>query len=294
MTHSNTLAETLTPLHQNNKFILITGATAGIGQVAAQTLAAQGHEILIIGRNPAKTAEVTETIHKQTGSDKVHFLIADFSDLRQVRQLADQVKNKFPPLNVLINNAGAYFNRRHRTQYGVEKTFLVNHLAPFLLTTLLLGHLQEDARIINVASDAQQYGTIDFDDLNYDRFYFGFTAYARSKLANILFTYALVRRLENNRVTVNTLHPGHVATDIYKTNFSILGPALKWFMGLFAMTPEQGADNTIYLAASPEVEGVTGKYFVEHEAVPSSPLSYDEDLAEQLWEVSERLTSQDN
>ena len=273
------------------KLILITGATSGIGQTSAQALAEQKHEIIIVGRSPAKTAQVTETIRKQTGNDKVHFLLADFSDLGQVRDLANQVKQNFPPLDVLVNNAGAYFNRRNKTPYGVEKTFLVNHLAPFLLTNLLLDHLQDHARIVNVASDAHQYGKIDLNDLYLNRFYFGFLAYARSKLANVLFTYELARRVKDKHVVVNALHPGHIATDIYKNDFSILGPALKWFMGLFILTPEQGADNTIFLAVSPKVEGVTGKYFVKREAVSSSPLSYDEDLAKRLWEVSERLTS---
>lgn len=273
------------------KLILITGATSGIGQAATQALAAQKHEIIIVGRSPAKAAKVAETIRKQTGNEKVHFLLADFSDLGQVRDLANQVEKNFPRLDVLVNNAGAYFNRRKRTPYGVEKTFLVNHLAPFLLTNLLLDHLQDRARIINVASDAHQYGRIDLNDLYFNHFYFGFLAYARSKLANVLFTYELARRVKDKHVVVNALHPGHIATDIYKNDFSILGPALKWFMGLFTLTPEQGANNTLYLASSTKVENVTGKYFVKREAVPSSPLSYDEDLAKRLWGVSEKLTS---
>lgn len=242
------------------KLILITGATAGIGEAASYALAAQGHELILVGRNPAKTESVAKQIREQIGNQAVHFLLADFSDLGQVRQLAEQVKTQFPKLDVLVNNAGAYFNRHQKMSCGVEKTFLVNHLAPFLLTQLLLDHLQDHARIVNVASDAQQYGELDLNDLNFEKSYFGFAAYARSKLANILFTYELARRVQVNQVTVNALHPGHVATDIYKTDFSILGPILKWFMGLFIMTPEQGADNTIYLATSAAVEGVTGKY----------------------------------
>ncbi len=275
----------------NNKLILITGATSGIGQAAAQALAAQGHEILIVGRNPAKTEGVAKQIREQTGNQAVHFLLADFSDLEQIRHLAEQVKTQFPKLDVLVNNAGAYFNRRQRMSGGVEKTFFVNHLAPFLLTNLLLDHLQNPARIINVASDAHQYGQLDLNDLNFEKSYFGFAAYARSKLANILFTYELARRLAGSGVTVNALHPGGVATNIFSTDFSIFGPLIKGVVSLFTLTPTQGADNTIYLASSPDVEGVTDKYFVKRAAVPSSPPSYDKDLAKRLWEASEKLTS---
>lgn len=275
----------------NNKLILITGATSGIGQAAAQALAAQGHEILIVGRNPAKTEGVAKQIREQTGNQAVHFLLADFSDLEQIRHLAEQVKTQFPKLDVLVNNAGAYFNRRQRMSGGVEKTFFVNHLAPFLLTNLLLDHLQNPARIINVASDAHQYGQLDLNDLNFEKSYFGFAAYARSKLANILFTYELAHRLAGSGVTVNALHPGGVATNIFSTDFSIFGPLIKGVVSLFTLTPEQGADNTIYLASAPEVEDVTGKYFVKREAVASSALSNDKELAKRLWEVSEKLTS---
>ena len=275
----------------NNKLILITGATSGIGQAAAQALAAQGHEILIVGRNPAKTEGVAKQIREQTSNQAVHFLLADFSDLEQIRHLAEQVKTQFPKLDVLVNNAGAYFNRRQRMSGGVEKTFFVNHLSPFLLTNLLLDHLQNPARIIHVASDAHQYGQLDLNDLNFEKSYFGFAAYARSKLANILFTYELAHRLAGSGVTVNALHPGGVATNIFSTDFSIFGPLIKGVVSLFTLTPTQGADNTIYLASSPDVEGVTGKYFVKRAAVPSSPPSYDKDLAKRLWEVSEKLTS---
>ena len=281
----------MTDKQPNRKLILITGGTSGIGEAAAHALAAQGNEILIVGRNPAKTDRVVKELKAQGANSPVHALVADFVDLDQIRRLAENVKKDFPPLDVLVNNAGAYFNRRQRTACGVEKTFLVNHLAPFLLTNLLLDHLQENARIVNLASEAHWNGQLDLDDLNFDRFYFGFAAYGRSKLANILFTYELARRLAGSKVTVNVNHPGGVATNIFSTDFSIFGPLLKWIVSWFTLTPEQGADNTIYLATSPEVEGVTGKYFVKREAVPSSPLSYNEDLAGRLWEVSEKLTS---
>ena len=172
-------------------------------------------------------------------------------------------------------------------------TFLVNHLAPFLLTNLLLKTIQASApaRIVNVSSDGHRYGTMNFNDLSFKSGYFGMKAYARSKLANILFTYELARRIADNGVTVNTLHPGHVATDIWASNFSFVGPALKLVMGFFALTPEQGADNSIYLASSSSVAGTTGKYFVKREPVQSSPISYDEEIAQRLWDLSESLTS---
>lgn len=275
----------------NKKLILITGASAGIGEAAAYALAAQRHELILVGRNPAKTEKVAQQIRTKAGNEAIHALAADFVDLEQVRGLAAQVKQKFPPLDVLVNNAGAVFMRRYRTRYGVEKTFLVNHLAHFLLTNLLLDHLRENARIVNVSSGSHRNGQLDLNDLNFDRFYSGLAAYGRSKLANVLFTYELARRLGDRKITVNALHPGRVGTDIFKADFSSLGPLIKWVVSLIALTPEQGADNTIFLAASAEMDGVTGKYFVKRDAVPSSPLSYDTELARQLWEVSERLTS---
>jgi NAD(P)-dependent dehydrogenase (short-subunit alcohol dehydrogenase family) len=275
----------------NKKLILITGATAGIGQAAAYALAAQGHELILVGRNPVKTERVAEEIRIQAGNNSIHSLVADFVDLDQVRRLAAQVKQKFPPLDVLVNNAGAVFLWRKKTKYGVEKTFLVNHLAHFLLTNLLLDHLREDARIVNVSSGSHLNGELDLTDLNMDKRYFVMYAYARSKLANVLFTYELARRLKDSKITVNALHPGRVGTDIFKANLPILGPVIKWIVSRVSLTPEQGADNTIYLAASAEVEGVTGKYFVKREAVSSSRLSYDEELAKRLWEVSEKLTA---
>ena len=197
---------------------------------------------------------------------------------------------------MLVNNAGAFFNRRIKTQYGVEKTFLVNHLASFLLTNLLLDTIKASApaRIVNVASDGHKSGNMDLNDLEFSRFYFGMQAYGRSKLANVLFTYELGRRLEGSGVTVNALHPGHVATDIWSTNFSIFGPLLKRLMEIIALSPEEGADNTIYLASSPDVAGVSGKYFDKREAVPSSAITYDTELAQELWAVSEKFTSLQN
>lgn len=279
-------------MEYTKKICLITGATSGIGKAAAAALASQGYEMVLVGRNPVKLERVVDEIRLQTANPAVHGLVADFGDLDQVRYLAGQFKEQFAHLDVLINNAGAYFNRRQRTRYGVEKTFLVNHLASFLLTNLLLDSLYKgtSARIINVSSNAHEGAHLDLDDLNFDRFYFGFWAYGRSKLANILFTYELARRLKDEPVTVNALHPGRVGTDIFKTDFSIFGTPLKWLISRVSLTPEQGADNTIYLATSPNVEGITGKYFVKREVARSSQESYDLDLASRLWETSKRIT----
>jgi len=276
-----------------SKVYLVTGATSGIGKVTATALAALGAQVVITGRNQQKAEDTLQQIKSETGSESLHYLLADFADLEQVRHLAAAFKERFTRLDILVNNAGAFFNTRRKTPYGVEKTFLVNHLAPFLLTNLLLETLQESApaRIVNVSSDGHKLATMDLDDLGFKRGFSGMKAYGRSKLANIMFTYELARRLTGSNVTANALHPGHVATDIWKTNFSIFGPALKWIMSLFSLSPQEGADNSIYLASSPEVEGVTGKYFVEREPAQSSPTSYDEELAQRLWEISENLTS---
>lgn len=275
------------------KVCLVTGATAGIGKVTATKLAAQMATLIITGRNQQKTAATAQQIKSESGNKLVHYLVADFSDLQQVRDLAATFKKQYTRLDVLVNNAGAFFNSRIRTPYEVEMTFLVNHLAPFLLTNLLLETIKSSApaRIVNVSSESHKQDKMNFDDLGFNRNYFGVMAYGRSKLANILFTYELARRLANSNVTVNALHPGFVATDIWKTNFSIFGPALKWIVGKIALTPEQGADNSIYLASSSEVAGITGKYFNKREPVQSSPISNDEIVAQKLWEISERLTT---
>ena len=275
------------------KVCLVTGATSGIGKVTATALASQGAEVIIAGRNQQKAEDTLQQIKSETGNETLQYLLADFADLEQVRDLAAAFKERFSRLDILVNNAGAFFNTRRETPYGVEKTLLVNHLAPFLLTTLLLDTLQASApaRIVNVSSDGHKLATMDLEDLGFKRGFSGMKAYGRSKLANIMFTYELARRLEGGNVIVNALHPGDVATDIWRTNFSIIGPALKWIMSLFSLSPQEGADNSIYLASSPEVEGVTGKYFVKREPAQSSPTSYDEGLAQRLWEISENLTS---
>jgi retinol dehydrogenase 14 len=275
--------------NMKGKVCLVTGATSGIGLVTAGALAGMGAEVIITGRREQRIKEALRLIWEQNPQAVVHALQADFADLAQVEALSAEFKARFERLDVLVNNAGAYFNRRYLMPGGVERTFYVNHLAPFLLTCRLLDRLRFSvpARVVNVSSGAHVYASMDFGDLSFRSGYFGMLAYARSKLANILFTYELARRLQGSGVTVNVMTPGQVATDIWRTNFSVLGPLLKGMIRLTGLTPEQGADTLVYLAASPEVEGVSGKYFVKRQAVRSSPLSYDEDLAHQLWQVSE-------
>ncbi|OGO37134.1 MAG: hypothetical protein A2W35_07320 [Chloroflexi bacterium RBG_16_57_11] len=274
------------------KVCLVTGATSGIGQVTASSLAGLGAEVVITGRRPVRIEEALRRIQSEQPRSAVHALQADFTDLAQVRRLAEEFSARFERLDVLVNNAGAYFNSRHATPYGgMERTLVVNHLASFLLTHLLLDRLcaSTPARVINVSSGAHVYASMDFDDLGFSRGYFGMKAYARSKLANILFTYELARRVDGRGVTANAVTPGQVATDIWRTNFSILGPVLKGIIRLTGLTPEQGADTLIYLAALPLVEGVSGKYFVRRRTVQSSALSYDEHVARRLWQVSAGL-----
>jgi NAD(P)-dependent dehydrogenase (short-subunit alcohol dehydrogenase family) len=273
---------------------LITGATAGIGWSTARALAALAAHVILHGRNPEKLNHRSVQLRDEYPQAKIESIQADFEDLEQVQMLVNTLERQGVSLDVLINNAGAYFNRRHMTSLGVEKTFLVNHLAPFFLTNKLLTQerFTQTARIIVVTSDTHTMGSINFSDLAFRRGYFGMCAYARSKLANLLFAYELARRLENTDITVNAVHPGHVASDIWKTNFGVFGPTLKWFISLFARTPEQGAETLIYLASSDEVAGISGRYFVDRQMVDSSPASYDIEVAQALWRVSEELIVQ--
>jgi len=273
------------------KVCLITGATSGIGKETALALAGMGADLIITGRDEEKTAAVVQEIREFSKNENVNYLIADFSDLDQIRKLVDQFNHKYSKLHVLINNAGVYLPKRIITKYGVEKTFLVNYLAPFLLTNLLLDSLKSScsSRIINVSSDAHKYGNIDLDDLEISKLYTGMKAYSRSKLANILFTYSLSEMLKEDRICVNALHPGHVATDIWDGGFGILSNMMKKIIGRFSITPKEGADNSIFLAVSPDINQDCGNYYVRRETVRSSDLSYDQHLAKDLWNKSEEL-----
>lgn len=275
----------------DGKICLVTGATSGIGKVTAQTLAALGAEVILVGRNPAKAQAAVRELHETHPGARVHVLLADFADLEQVRDLARRVREGFPRLDVLINNAGAVFLTRQGTRYGVEKTFLVNHLAPFLLTNLLLEMLlaASSARVINVASEAHRSASLNLDDLSDRQGYSALKAYARSKLANILFTVELARRLQGTRVTVNAVHPGVVATGIWRIGFPFLDQLIQWAVRPFMLSPEEGADTLLYLATDPGVEGITGQYFIKRRTVRPAPQATDPDLAHRLWEVSAML-----
>lgn len=274
------------------KRCLVTGATSGIGKVTATALAQMGAELVIHGRNQEKTEKTVKEIQSASGNPNLSYLLADFSNLDQVRDMAEKFQEKHNRLDILVNNAGAFFNRRVTSQHGVEMTFLVNHLAPFTLTNSLLDLLKKSSpsRIINLSSEGHRQGSLDLNDLNFNKGYFGMKAYGRSKLANILFTVELARRLEGSGVTVNAVHPGHIATDMWKNNFGILGPLLKWIMEQVALSPQEGAENTIYLASSPEVADISGKYFIKNQPASPSADALDPDLARQLWAISEDLT----
>jgi NAD(P)-dependent dehydrogenase (short-subunit alcohol dehydrogenase family) len=290
------MQSTIHPPTLLGKVCLVTGATSGIGKATAFALAAEGAEVILTGRNQQKAESTLDWIKSKTGNDRVQYLLADYSDLLQVEELAKSFKEQHSRLDVLINNAGAFFNTRRKTELGVEMTFLVNHLAPFFLTNLLVDVIKNSApaRIVNVTSDAYKYGKLNFDDLEFKGFYFGMLAYARSKLANILFTYELARRLEGSGVTVNVLHPGHVATDIWRKDFSIFGPIIQRVIGLFSITQEQAANNILHLVCSQELEPITGEYFVERVSTRTTPITYNMELAKKLWTVSERLTSKND
>lgn len=276
------------------KVCLVTGATSGVGRATAQALARLGATVELVARCAEKAEFVQAEIQAQTGNPNVSWLLADLSDLAQVRRLAGAFRQRHNELHVLVNNAGAIFARRQETVDGLERTFALNHLSYFLLTCELLPLLRASApaRIINVSSDAHRSGgfsTLDFDDLQSRRRYFSFTAYGRSKLANVLFTYALARRLAGSSVTANAMHPGFVRSGFGSGN-GPLWAAIYRVINRFALSPEQGAETAIYLAASPEVEGQTGQYYHLCRPVRSSAASYDQAAQERLWAISRDLT----
>lgn len=277
-------------LAMRGKVCLVTGATSGIGLVTAQALAAQGAAVMIVGRNPARGAATVQQITHATGNQHVTFLLADLSDQAQVRRLAGQVQERSPRLDVLLNNAGAIFTTRHLSADGLEMTFALNHLGYFLLTHLLLETLKASApaRIINVASDAHHGARIQFADLQGTQRYGGWRAYCQSKLANIVFTYELARRLTGSGVTANAVHPGFVATGFGRNNRGFLALGIRLAQWV-ALRPEQGAETLIYLATAPEICAVTGQYFVKKRPVQSSHASYDQDTARRLWQLSAEL-----
>ena len=273
------------------KTCMITGPTAGIGRVTARELARRGANLVLVARSRARAEETVRDIRERTPGANLEVMIADLASQAEIRRLADAFLATNRPLHVLVNNAGVFNLRRELTPDGIEATLAVNHLAYFLLTLLVLPRLRESApaRIVNVASDAHRWGTIGFDDLQGERSYRAMKIYGRSKLANILFTSELARRLEGSGVTVNCLHPGAVGTQLGSNNGAI-AKLLMPIARLFLRTPEKGAETTIYLASSPEVEGVSGDYFADGKPRRSSREACDADVARRLWRVSEQMT----
>jgi len=274
----------------NGLTVLVTGGTAGIGWATAVGLASRGAHVAVTGRNRSRADNAAREIHA-AGSATVDVFIADLSSQTGVRQLAEEVQRTLPRIDVLINNVGGYWHTRHATADGLERTFAVNHLAPFLLTRLLLDLLTEPghARVVNVASNAQALGRIDFDDLQGERGYSGATAYNQSKLANVLFTYELARRLRGTTVTANALHPGLVNTAFGAEDPGIAQRLLVPLVRPFMKSTAKGAATSIHLAATRELEGVTGCYFANLKPKRSSARSYDKAAAARLWQVSSVL-----
>ena len=285
----------------NGKRVLITGATNGIGKQAALELAKMGAEVIIVGRNATKTERVLNELKFESGNHVLDMLIADLSSIEQIRGLADEFLSKYDSLDVLLNNAGAVFSEYQQSVDGLEMTFALNHISYFLLTILLLDTLKQtaqekgEARIINVSSGAHSAARngLKLDNLYEKDGFSSFNTYGESKLANILFTYELARRLEGTNVTVNALHPGFVATGFGHNATGMMSFFIRGMQRFFAMSPEKGAETMVYLASSPEVKSVTGKYWEKKKAIPSNDISHDREQQARLWEVSEEITGID-
>jgi retinol dehydrogenase 14 len=272
------------------KVALVTGGTSGIGKATAMALSAMGADVVVVGRDRERGERAAAEIRAQTGG-RVDLALADLSSQAEVRALAEEFKRRYDRLDVLVNNAGLVQSTRTETVDGLESTFAINHLAPFLLTNLLLDMLKQSApsRVVTVSSEAERWGNIDFDDLQSKKKYRGFPVYGMTKLANIMFTYELAERLKGTGVAATCMHPGAVNTRFGTNNrgpMTILFRAFKPFM----RTPEQGADTVIWLAASPDVEGVSGRYYADRKPLEPKKIANDPAARRRLWEESERLT----
>jgi len=273
------------------KIVLITGGTGGIGKATAIGLARLGARVGITGRDVTRTGQVAADIRAASGNPEVDAFAADMSSQAEVRRLAVAVLETYPRLDVLINNVGGFWAHRHPTADGLERTFALNHLAPFLLTNLLLDRLKASApaRVVTVSSGAQSAGRIDFDDLQSARNYSGQRAYSQSKLANIMFTNELARRLEGTGVTATSLHPGVVRTNFGAEDqawfFTFIGHVVRPFL----KTPAQGAQTSIFLASSPDVDGVTGQFFANGKPKTANKVAYDRAMMARLWQTSADL-----
>lgn len=273
------------------KRCLITGGTAGIGLATAKVLAARGADLILIGRDATRGQVALAEIGALGGAGAIEFMACDLADQDQIRALATGISRRCDRLDLLINNAGAMFGRRRESPQGIEMTFALNHLGYFLVTLLLLPLLAaaKPARIVNVASEAHRGVALDLEDPQMRRRYGGWLAYRRSKLANLLFTHELARRLDWQEVTVNALHPGFVATEI-GTRHDFLPKPAWWLATKAAISVEQGAETPVFLASSPEVQGVHGRYFVKCRPADPAPASHHRPTALALWQESVRLT----
>ena len=275
------------------KTCLITGATSGIGYATALEIARLGGSVIIVGRNETKCIQTAHSLTEISRNHPVDYLIADLSSQAQIRAIAHEFFRRYNHLDVLVNNAGGFFMRRKVSEDGFEMTFALNHLAYFLLTLLLLDALKASAsaRIVNVSSGSHLHQHMDFNDLQLKRSYNPMKAYGRSKFANILFTYELSHQLSGSNITANALTPGMVATDMWKLGNRWFGSLISSFMKPFSQSPLEGAQTSIYLATSPEVAGVTGKYFADLKPISSDPGTYDPAAAQKLWKISLELVN---
>lgn len=276
------------------KVCIVTGANSGLGKATSLGMAQMGATVVMVCRDRTKGEEAQNEIKTKSGSDAIDLLLAELSSQDSIRQLVENFQQHYTQLHVLINNAGGVNLSRRDTVDGFEMTFAVNYLAPFLLTNLLLDKLKASApaRIVNVSSESHESGYIKMDDLQLEKKYRLMRAYGQSKLALVLFTYELARRLQGTGVTANCLHPGFVATNIGQSGVGRVGRSIvKLIFSSLGISPEEGAKTSIYLASSPDIEGVTGKYFVKSIPVRSAPISYDESLQRQLWEESAKLVN---
>ncbi|MFX1370882.1 MAG: SDR family oxidoreductase [Promethearchaeota archaeon] len=279
------------PKIMKGKICMITGANSGIGKATAIELAHLGATLVLVCRNQIRAEKAIAEIKKKTGNELIDLILADLSSQRKIHNLVSEFKSRYNKLHVLINNAGVNLSKRKITIDGIETTFAVNYLAQYMLCNLLFNILKDSApaRIVNVTSSYQA-KSINFEDLNGERHYRQMKAYRQSKLAIVLFTYEFARKIKETGVTVNCLHPGIIKTNMVRKFRSFV----KYFyplIGLFMKSPKRGAKTSVYLASNPEIDGITGQYFKRRKTAKSVKISYDKNIAEQLWDVSFKLTN---